>query len=115
MIYLVFAQAGSRSNEDADDWIVCAYASLALAEHHAAKAQQRADRLYRANSMWTVLRMDTSREKTTWLDHWGCPRDGANPYDPGMRFNNDVRVGYSVLAIPLRSAVGKIEIINPEG
>lgn len=107
MIYVVFAQAGSRSNEDNDDWMVCAYLDRALAEQHATKAQQRADRLYRANRMWVALRMHGNRETTTWLDHFGEPRDMANPYDPGMRFNNYEKVGYSILTLPIRTTVGK--------
>lgn len=107
-IYLVFGQSGSRSNEDYDDWIVCAYSDKALAEQHVKKAQARADRLYRANRMWVALRMDgTPNGATTWLDNFGDPHSGSNPYDPGMRFNNYERVGYSVLPIFKRTAVGR--------
>lgn len=106
MVYIVFAQAGSYPTEDTDSWIVCAYANEEPAKQHALKAQMRWRRLMRMVRMW---RTRGTYEPTTWLDRWGDPRHGANPYDPGMRYNDTL--WYSVVVIPLLAAVQKIEAI----
>jgi len=108
-IYIVFAQAGSYSTEDTDSWIVCAYEDEALAKQHARKAQMRWQRIRRAVQMWQALRMHNWPPKTTtWLGQLGDPREGANPYDPGMRYNDTL--WYEVLAIPVLASVQKITL-----
>lgn len=107
-IYLVVANAGSYSNEDVDSWVVCAYIDLALAEQHARKAQAQWRRIDRMVDMWRALRMHNSPPRpTTWLSALGDPRDGANPYDPYMRYNGIIR--YEVDCVPLLSQVIKIK------
>ena len=109
-IYLVCGESGSRSNEDYNDWVVCAYESAELAAQHVAKAQARANRLYRANRLWVDLRMHGNHDKTTWLNAWGGPRPNANPYDPGMIFNNYDRVRYSAHSVNFLTDVRKLKV-----
>lgn len=109
-IYIVWATSGSHMNEDRDDWAVCAYPTLELAEAHAAKARRIAARLKKAQDLWRSYRYDTWRDTTTYFSEFGDPRGDANPYDPGMRYKDDIR--YYVVSLPMLSVLGKLPPAN---
>jgi len=86
-IYIVYSITGLY---DSSDKCICAYTDQDTAQEHVRRAQRFANKTLRIMQLWRKSRaLKKFPVPSTYLDEYGYPKYGINPYDPGMKIWDD--------------------------